>query len=444
MGKRKGSPKLAGAGKGVFHKMAGDAFPTPKRRGGNGGGGGKPGNGKPSGNGKPGDGKPGDGKPGDGKPDKDTTQKESRDTGDKTTTQDPIDLATGEVLFAQTDVRLAGVLPLVVERTHLSSHRRGRLFGTSWASTLDQYLELEATGIAYVASDGMVVRFPLVNIPRVVTLPVEGAQHRHLAMTGDGGYTLTDGRSGRTLHFRAPGEQTGWSRLPLAAITDRNGNRIDLVYDEGGALTQVRHSGDYRIAVDTVPFQSPVGGAGEWRVSALRLLVQDAGGSADGVILMRYGYDAKGDLAEVVNESGRPLRFFYDDEHRLTSWRDRAGHGYDYTYDDRGRAVAGAGTSGHLNTRIRFGEPDAAGIRRTVQTDSLGHSTTYEFNDAYQLIAQTDPLGNTSRLSATATTGFCRTPIRSATPHDSVMTKSATSRPSAGPRNAVPPPSTTS
>lgn len=37
----------------------------------------------------------------------------------------------------------------------------------------------------------------------------------------------------------------------LAAISDRNGNRIELVEDEAETLVEVRHSGGYRIAVES-------------------------------------------------------------------------------------------------------------------------------------------------------------------------------------------------
>src|SRR3954470_20330060 len=52
--------------------------------------------------------------------------------------RDPIDVATGDTALPRTDVSLPGVLPLILERTHISSYRWGGWFGPSWASTLDQ------------------------------------------------------------------------------------------------------------------------------------------------------------------------------------------------------------------------------------------------------------------------------------------------------------------
>src|SRR6201999_701252 len=45
----------------------------------------------------------------------------------------PIDMTTGQMIMTQVDVTIDGVLPLVVNRTHLSGYRFGHWFGASWA-----------------------------------------------------------------------------------------------------------------------------------------------------------------------------------------------------------------------------------------------------------------------------------------------------------------------
>jgi YD repeat-containing protein len=250
------------------------------------------------------------------------------------TTKDPIDLASGEVVLRQVDVELAGVLPLALERVHVSTYREGRLFGASWASTLEQRVEVDAEGVCFASADGMVLAYPPVIGPGASVLPSEGPRWP-LALTEDGGYTVTDPQLGRTLHFPSSGAGV----LPLAVVTDRNGNRIDLDYDAEGTLAEIRHSGGYQIAVDT----DDVG-----RVIALRLVIGNENGQSGGFVLMRYGYDGAGHLTEVINSSGKPLRFSYDGQ-------------------------------------------------MTVETDSLGHRTTYHFNELGQVAAETDPLGRVTR-----------------------------------------------
>ncbi|MFC6881690.1 MULTISPECIES: putative adhesin [Actinomadura] len=339
------------------------------------------------------------GGPGGGRPANSRTSQNPRETSrspnTRTTTQDPIDIATGEVLLAQVDVQLPGVLPLLIERVHQSNYRHGRLFGASWASTLDQRLEVDATGVHLVTADGMILTYPSASLPNVLFLPLEGPRWP-LQLTAEGGYTVTDPQSGRVLHFPPPGPETGWSELPLTAFSDGNGNRVDFLRT-AGTLTEIRHSGGYRIAVDTVPLDAAGPGSvpaeSERRVSALRLLTGASDGEvSDGQVLARYGYDEAGHLAEVSGPAGVPLRFTYDGEGRMTSWCDRNGHPYEFEYDRYGRAVGGRSPSGFLNTSLTFQDDG-----RTVVTDSLGRARTYSFNGAHQLVAETDPLGNTTR-----------------------------------------------
>ncbi|TQM01087.1 RHS repeat-associated protein [Actinoallomurus bryophytorum] len=287
-------------------------------------------------------------------------------------TKDPIDVASGEVVLRQVDVELAGVLPLSLERTHVSSYRAGRLFGTSWASTLDQRLEFDAEGVCFAAADGMVLAYPPVRLPETPVLPFAGPQWA-LAVDQDGGHSVTDSQAGRTLHFASAGGGPGV--LPLSAISDRNGNRIDLLHDDSGTLVEVRHSGGYRIGVETDATQ---------RVTALRLISDGEGGGRE---LVRYRYDDNGRLAGVLNSSGRPLRFEYDPHDRLTAWIDRNGHWYRYEYDELGRGVRGHGSDGFLDVALAFED----GL--TVVTDALGHRTDYHLNEMGQVVRQVDPLG---------------------------------------------------
>nr|WP_302479538.1 DUF6531 domain-containing protein [Streptomyces sp. 8P21H-1] len=288
---------------------------------------------------------------------------------------DPVDMATGEMVMSATDVSFDGMLPLLFERHYRTGARGGRLLGPSWTSTLDQRLALDATGVRLTTDDGMVLVYPVPE-PGLALLPVEGP---HWPMTWDG---VQDGEirvhqpeNGRTLRFRPlPGRPP--AELPLAAIGDRNDNTITVRYAPDGTPVEVAHHGGYRIGVTCE--------AG--RITALTLLSDPARPT-----LVRYGYDERGDLAEVVNSSGKPLRFFYDDQRRAVGWEDRNGVWYRFTYDSAGRCVAGRGRDGLLDYTFEYDDVS----HRTVAVDSLGHATHYQFNDAYQLIAETGPLGHT-------------------------------------------------
>ncbi len=289
---------------------------------------------------------------------------------------DPVDVATGEVVLIQTDVELAGVLSLVLSRSHVSSYRVGRWFGPSWASTLDQRLEVEDTGVYFAAEDGMLLVYPTPAGENSV-LPEEGPRWP-LHRSEDGGYTITDPERGQTLHFARAG--ASWQKaLPLHAVTDRIGHRIDLDYDPGGALTEVRHSGGYRIGVETT------GG----RITTLRLRGADRDTDP---VLVRYCYDQHGRLSGVVNSSGTPLRFDYNAAGRLTGWQDRNDVAYRYTYDELGRCVRTSGAGGCMNGTFSYDLDSQV----TVFTNSLGHAITFHLNELGQVVREIGPLGKST------------------------------------------------
>lgn len=243
---------------------------------------------------------------------------------------DPIDVATGEVVLLQTDVELPGVLPLVLQRIHLSTYRQGRLFGISWASTLDQHLEVEGDGVWFTAADGTISAYPPLLMPDVPLDPLTGPA-RPLTWKADGGYLVEDPQAGVFLHFPAVGGVHG-RRLPLVAVIDRNGNRIDFGHDDAGDLVELRHTGGYRLVVEGD------GTGAQRRVRGLRL------GSGDtNLPLVSYGYDAAGRLTEVVNSSGEPMVFSYDAAGRMTGWRDR--NGFDTTTNTTPPAGPSAATA---------------------------------------------------------------------------------------------------
>ncbi len=305
-------------------------------------------------------------------------------------TGEPIDIATGAMLMEQTDLTLPGSLPLVFERTHVSSYRGGVWFGPTWASLLDERVQLDAEGVVFAAADGMRLVYPVPE-PGVPTLPAKGARWP-LEWDGkpDGVMTVTDPEAGvvRTFVRPAATEEAGAVYLALESLQDRNGARIDIERASGGNPLAIRHSGGYYLAIDT---------EGQ-RVTALRLLDEPPSvytpeqGREGGTVVMRYGYDEAGNLTEVINSSGMPLRFTYDGEGRVTSWTDRNGTSFRYVYGPDGKVVRTEGSDGVFNGSLEY--DDAA--RTTVYTDSLGHATSYRYNADGQLIEETDPLGHTT------------------------------------------------
>ncbi|HEY2061828.1 MAG TPA: DUF6531 domain-containing protein, partial [Amycolatopsis sp.] len=305
--------------------------------------------------------------------------KDGRPNDGKCTGGDPVDLATGEMLMSQTDVELPGVLELVLRRTHISSYRLGRSFGPSWASTVDQRVELDADGVCYVGADGVTLTYPAPASDGTPVLPSHGARWPLRAVSAHE-FTVTSPADGQIRRFAAPAGSGAPTRVLLSEIADRNGNRISIVRDDAGTPVAIEHSGGYRIAVDTVGN----------RITGLRL----SRGPGRDIPLASYAYDVEGRLSAVGNSSGRDLRFEYDSSGRVTRWTDRNGHWYAYHYDPAGQVVGTDGSGGALACEIRYDRRN----RVTTYRNSLGAVSTYHFDGNWQLVREVDPLGATRQF----------------------------------------------
>lgn len=285
---------------------------------------------------------------------------------------DPVDVATGEVVLAELDLELADVLPVLLERTHLSSYRAGRRFGANWAATVDQRLEIDSEGVCYFAPDGMILVYPEPEIDAPV-LPAVGPRWP-LSVRPGGTYQIE--AAGRTLWFGTR-SGVGPEVVELDAITEPGGRRID--FERAAEAILINHSAGYRVALHTE--------AG--RVTELHVLGDDAAEAAD-VVVLRYGYDERGRLVELVNSSGLATRFEYDDAGRLIGWQDRTGTRYRYEYDAEGRCVRTAGPEGFFSGSFTYDRER----RVTAFSNSLGQVTVYQLNQRHQTVRQTDPLGH--------------------------------------------------
>ncbi|WP_431981737.1 DUF6531 domain-containing protein [Streptomyces qinglanensis] len=316
--------------------------------------------------------------------------KSSRPTEKVPGAGEPVDVATGAMFMQLTDLSLPASLPLHFTRTHVSSYRAGVCFGPSWSSTLDEQVQLDPQGVVFAAADGMRLVYPVPE-PGVPVLPEKGPRWP-LEWDGkpDGVLRVTDPDSGVTRTFARPGptQEETTLRLPVESWQDRNGARIEVDRDTHGIPSAVRHSGGYHLALET---------EGQ-RITALRLLDEAPSpyereqAPAPGTLVMRYRYDEAGNLAEVINSSGKAMRFTYDGEGRMLSWTDRNGVWCRFTYDEAGRTTHTQGTDGIYNDTFTYDDT----TRTTTYTDSHGHSTVFRYNDDGQVTTETDPLGNTT------------------------------------------------
>ncbi|MFD8544292.1 DUF6531 domain-containing protein [Streptomyces sp. NPDC059649] len=313
----------------------------------------------------------------------DKTRKDESKCTDGT---DPVDLATGKVFLSQTDITLPGALPLLFTRKYESSTRIGRHLGPSWSSTIDQRLEIDAEEVVFVTETGMLLRYAIPQADERV-LPKNGPRWP-LRRTDQNDWAIDDPETGQTRYF-SEALHTAGVALP-DEITDRNGHRITFDYaDETGIPYAIRHSAGYELKVTCDE---------HGLLTALHLVGAADDGSDQ--LIRSFGHDEDGNLTTVTNATGAVTRFEYDTEHRMTAWVDSNDSRYEYTYDDRHRCITQAGAEGHISNRFSYGEIDPeTGHRLTTHINGEGFATRYLINERLQVIAVTDPLGNTTRTT---------------------------------------------
>ncbi|WP_050515479.1 DUF6531 domain-containing protein [Streptomyces rimosus] len=310
--------------------------------------------------------------------------KTRRDEGRCTDGTDPVDLATGKVFLSQTDITLPGVLPLIFTRRYESSIRIGKHVGPSWTSTIDQRLEIDSAEVIFVTEAGLLLRYGVPDIGTSI-LPKNGPRWP-LERTPQGDWAVYDPTARTTRYFSEPLDHPGIALLD--EIIDQNGHRILFDYAHGASTPHaIRHSSGYKILL-----------AYDERNLLAALYLANAADDGSDALIRTYTHDEFGNLVSITNSVEAVTRFEYDTEHRMTSWVDSNGSRYEYAYDERHRCTSQAGRHGHISNRFTYGEADPETRHRTtIRTDGKGASTQYLINDRLQVVAVTDPLGNTTR-----------------------------------------------
>ena len=307
---------------------------------------------------------------------------EREGTSASTTAGDPVDVASGQMLIAENDVQLPGVLPLVLRRVYASGRRAGRLLGPGWTSTLDIRVLVDDDGIHFTDDDGRALHYPTPSQPGQQVMPAEG---NRWPLEWDRKFdtiTVTDPDRGLTFRFTALDLPDKAREVrPLTAVTDRNNNRIEF-HTQEGLPTEVRHLGGYRIAVDTIHT------AAGFRVAGLHLLAE-SGSQSTRTPLATYDYDRRGRLIAVTDGAGHAQLYEWDAQDRIFAVTNRNGFRYVHEYDERGRVVGGHGPDGMLSTSLAY--EDELGV--TIVTDSLGRTTEYQFDEFGHAVKVRDPSG---------------------------------------------------
>ena len=157
---------------------------------------------------------------------------------------EPVDMATGAMIDSATDVRISGMLPMVVARNTDSGMDTSRVFGPGWNTTLDCRIEILPDQVLMMTPDGALLEFP--------PAPVDGSEVGDAGRPWrlcfvDGAYRVRNIQEGVTYVFGVAGSEAQGGKpcyrpdgpVPDYTITgDTPKNYVYRLDEETGELTR--------------------------------------------------------------------------------------------------------------------------------------------------------------------------------------------------------------
>jgi len=245
----------------------------------------------------------------------------------------PIDLASGNTLIAQSDIRLPGLGGgLTLARTWNSlwpptesAYREG-IFGPNWRSTFEERVFGGSDGyVKYSRGDGSFWSFGYSGT-------VNSANVYAVASPANETATLAQTTSNWTLTFKN-GEQRVFDVTSgnLLSIADRNGNTIQLTYDSSYRLVSVTDPASRHLYFS---YASP----SSYLVTSV---------SSDVGLSLSYSYDGLGRLVKVTKPDQTTISFQYDSNSFVSAVLDSNGKVLEsHTYDTNGRGLTSSRAGG--------------------------------------------------------------------------------------------------
>lgn len=306
---------------------------------------------------------------------------------------DPVNLASGVLLEAVTDVSVPGRVGrgpgLVVSRSYSSFQPVAGPFGFGWSFSYGARLQLSGSGVGATAVlvDGSGSSSAAFVRQGDGSWVAPGRVLASLSQAADGSFTVS--RSG------VGGSLAGWrfsSAGDLVAVVDAAGVAATVASVPGvpgrvGSVTDPAGRSVVFSWTSTAVGSSP----GSPRIAS----VTDSAGR-----VTSYGYSSAGDLTSVTDPAGRVTRYGYDGSHQLTRWVDGNG-GVTVNTFTAGRVTKQVDPAGLVTRYAYAGDPATSSGSVTTVTDPHGLVMTQSYKN-WQLSSVTHAVGtggaSTSRI----------------------------------------------
>ncbi|MFC4159048.1 RHS repeat-associated core domain-containing protein [Chitinimonas lacunae] len=312
------------------------------------------------------------------------------------------------------DFALPAPLPLTWQRSYNSKNARIGLLGQGWTLPIGMALEVRLNRTILHDAQGRKVRFGPLAVGAAMYSPFEhidlkrggGAAMSRLTLPGDlpwdaDAAVVED--DDMLLYFRRPSRGRRRSLWPLRAMVDRNGYTVRFFADEEGHPQGVIDSAGRHLLFSLTHVASDLVGDDGLRLAGVVLAYDPQRDKADTVLpadpadypashwLVRYDYDAAGDLVQVRDGHGRTRCRMNYRNHLMVRFGHPEGLVTEYEYD----AYQPSGRVTVQRALHAEGEaPAALDYRfdyqpgRTIVTDSLGRTTVYRFSGRPRTAAQ--------------------------------------------------------
>jgi len=316
--------------------------------------------------------------------------------------KDPVNVATGAMVFDAIDVELPGPIPFGWVRTWYSTSQRRGPLGHGWHHSYDLALWADATGQLHLRlADGRLAIFAPLTTENDYCAYHRGEQMelRPSDQLGQsGGYAVYALRERLSYYFEpalASLAPIGVQRL--ARIGDAHNHAIEFSYGPQGQLSSIRDS-----AGRTISVRSDEAG----RMLALDLPASE--GSTGTFTAVQYAYDAAGHLTSATDAEGHAAHFAYNARHLLTTKTFRTGASFYFEYDAQRRCTHTWGDENYFNARFLYEEGHTVVLEEepatrqeyfhhaglvTRHVDALGQVWSWHYNAYGELELARDPLG---------------------------------------------------
>jgi RHS repeat-associated protein len=279
-------------------------------------------------------------------------------------TREPVNVITGNYLYQKRDLFIqARGLSISFYRTYNSRDPYSGPLGHGWTHNFNIRLEILNQTVIVFNEDGRGEIYRLGPDGKYIPSP---GVFDNLTRNPDGTFTLIRKDSRIKLHFDPSGK--------LLSIEDRNGNKINLIY-EGSKLSKVVDASGREVLKFNYDSQ-------------LRIVsIEDVIGRH-----VYYKYDENGDLVEAVDVRGSSTKYVYQN-HKITKIIDPRGKlvltNY---YDDLGRVIKQVDAFGY-ETSFEYLDGE------TIMRDPMGNRWTYYYDEAWRITKEVDPLGRSTAYS---------------------------------------------